>query len=333
MARSVFRKDLAKLAYAYKNPVSWYLDPVIPEVGVDAMEGQYRKMNEDTYFAQVETSLTEDGYARESNEADSFESYSLEMLGQAQFISDLEMKQPGSYEYLNAADMLRKKVEFKAMQMKQDKEIRIANFLFDSGNYSLTTTLTGTDQWSDLNNSDPLVNVQTGIDALLGPANLMIMGHEVLRQLQRHSKITGATTVYGKTRKDPTLNPEVTVQYLANYFGIETVLVGRAIKDSTPLTKGTATSAQIWGKHVFIGYLDRNAATNPDIASFAKMLYLDHPSMKPGGQGDGTMGWMVKTTPDDRKGVVGGLYLDVGYAMQLKVFAAKLGYLIVNAVA
>lgn len=97
-----------------------------------------------------------------------------------------------------------------------------------------TTSVWGTDStpsnlWSDFTNSDPIEDVENGKEAILSVTgqmpNTFVLGYQVFRKLKNHpdiiDRIKYTTGVTGNT---------VTEALLAQMFGVDRVLVARAIK-------------------------------------------------------------------------------------------------------
>jgi hypothetical protein len=74
------------------------------------------------------------------------------------------------------------------------REIRVADIVFDSSNYDSgkVKTLSGTSQWSDYSNSDPLSDLLTALDAPLVRPDTLTIGQQVWTALRQHPKIVQA---------------------------------------------------------------------------------------------------------------------------------------------
>jgi len=134
------------------------------------------------------------------------------------------------------------------------KEIEVATLLttptnWASGHY---TTLTGTDQWSDYTNSDPLDDVDDGLAAINKAVHVMdgqikmVLGKEVYRGLRRHPLLTE----YFKYTSGGLVTPKM----MAEAFGVSEVIVGEATYNSANEGQ-TADGAYIWGKNALLIYV------------------------------------------------------------------------------
>lgn len=118
-----------------------------------------------------------------------------------------------------------------------------------------TTSVWGTDStpsnlWSDFTNSDPIEDVETGKETILSVTgqmpNTFVLGYQVFRKLKNHpdviDRIKYTTGVTGNT---------VTEALLAQMFGVDRVLVARAIK-ATNVEGETAAYSFTHGKHALL---------------------------------------------------------------------------------
>lgn len=170
------------------------------------------------------------------------------------------------------------------------------------------TELTGTDQWSDLDDSDPIDDVGAAIDAIQGTIgqipNVLVMGPAVMKSLKNHPAII--------ERIKYSERAIVTEDLLAAIFGIQTVKVAAAAYSSEA---GTFTS--VWGKNVIIAFVPPAAARDTGAPAYA---YTLRKTGRP----------VVKRYVDQRANS------EIVYAEDLldaKILSDVAGYLIENAVA
>lgn len=117
-------------------------------------------------------------------------------------------------------------------------------------------TLTGTDQWSDPTNSDPVndidalkmqVKSKTGKDP-----NVIAMGSEVFDVVKNHPKLQTTNTLQQKFPATP--------ESLAKYFSVQEVLIGAAI-----YADAKDNFHYIWGKYVVGAYVNPVSKAERDI--------------------------------------------------------------------
>lgn len=176
-----------------------------------------------------------------------------------------------------------------AAHMKIQREKRVATLIEATGTYpssSHYTTLSGTTQWSDFTNGNPETDIEAGKRQCLvagsTPANTIHIPWEVASKVKQHPIIREL------------------VKYSAKYDGFAggdlnglpptlwelKVVVSRATYNSANPGQ-TQSNAFIWGKHVWIGYV--NPVPTPMDQSFGysfdaqplwikkgRMEFLDH---------------------------------------------------------
>ena len=149
--------------------------------------------------------------------------------------------------------------------IKKEKLVRA--LAFTSGNWTGAVTLSGTDQWSDYSNSDPFDDVTTAVLAVtlacLEQPNTIVMGLQVFMKLALHPDLLERCKYTG-TNERPAM---VTAQMMAALFGVDQVLVGAAVQD-TSQEGGTSSPAFIWDKKLWIGYVAPAAAIENPSAGY-----------------------------------------------------------------
>lgn len=112
------------------------------------------------------------------------------------------------------------------------------------------TILSGTAQWSDYVNSDPISNVRTGMDKvksqILKTPNTLLMGYEVFSKLQDHPDIIDRIK-YSQLGV-------VTSELMSKVFNVARVVVADAAQN-TAAENQTAAMSYLWGKHAWILYI------------------------------------------------------------------------------
>lgn len=136
-----------------------------------------------------------------------------------------------------------------------DREIRVAGTVFATGNYAAgnQATLSGTSQWSDRVNSDPLNAITTAMDVPLVRPNKMVIGQLAWTQLRMHPKLVQAIGRSAQTAGYASL------QQIAELLELQEIIVGRAFYNTAK--KGqTPSYARAWGKHCSLLHIDSLAA-------------------------------------------------------------------------
>jgi hypothetical protein len=196
-----------------------------------------------------------------------------------------------------------------------NREKRLADVVFNLNTYpsAQRVTLSGTDQFSDFTNSDPIGVITDALSAMLRRANVMVLGREVADKLQLHPQIIQA--VYGKSTATSSIVP---LEAIATLFGLKEVKVGDAWYNTAK--KGqTASFSRVWGKHVALFH--RSTATpnmmNPGVTFMLTAQFGDR---------------FAGVIPDHYMGARGGQMVRAGESVDEKVISNLAGYFIKDAV-
>lgn len=221
---------------------------------------------------------------------------------------DIELAANAGYDALGRA------VEGIVDLILLDREKRSADLAFDDTQYAAANkvTLSGTSQWSDFTNSNPISDILTGLDAALVRPNVMVIGRAVWTKLIQHPKIVKAT--YG----DATDAGVARKRDVAELFELDEILVGEAWINTAK--KGqAATYARAWGKHASLIYRDPLALSTGRRPTFGFTARF----------GTRIAGAMA----DAKIGLRGGQRVRAGESVKEVFVANDLGYFIKNAVA
>ena len=137
-----------------------------------------------------------------------------------------------------------------------------------AGNYGSNnkTTLSGSSQWSDLSNSNPIGDVEAAKEAIRAATgkrpNTLMMGAAVMAQLRLHSKILDRIKYTG--RDVPTAD------LLASLFGVQRVVVGDAI-----YANDAGNFVDVWGKDVVLAYTELGSLKSAGLPSYGYTYQLE----------------------------------------------------------
>jgi hypothetical protein len=126
-----------------------------------------------------------------------------------------------------------------------------AEFLV-TGTWTTNTTLSGTDQWSDYANSDPIKNIDdaketlTGLTGIPGEMLSLAMGSGVWKKLKRHPNILNA---FGGG--NPSLKV-ATKQMVADLLEVKELIVSEAIWNTNNEGNATQTLSRIVSKNCLV---------------------------------------------------------------------------------
>ncbi|MCF7964209.1 MAG: hypothetical protein K9L79_01580 [Methylobacter tundripaludum] len=298
--------ELTAIAVMYKNK-SMIADQVAPRVPVGKQEFKYLKHDLAEGFTVPDTKVGRKSKPNEVEFTATEETDSTEDFGLDDPIPQADINNaPPNYNPLG------KSVEFTTNLIELDREVRVANKVFNAANYAAGNkiTLSGTDQFSNAASS-PIDVMTDALDSMIMRGNVMVVGRLAYSRLVRHPHIIKA--YYGTGNDKGIANREI----LKELFELEDVLVGESFVNTA--RKGQAASlARAWGKHIALIHRAANAELMRG-ATF--MLTAEFGSRIAGG------------APDKDIGLRGGVRVRVGESVKEVMLANDLGYLIQNAVA
>jgi len=129
--------------------------------------------------------------------------------------------------------------------LMRGRESRVAAAVFNSTTF---TPVTVTQEWDDAANATPLEDVNAGKKVIRNATgllpNTLIISYSTFLDLGVAVKLIDRIkyTFPGVQRG------EISVELLAQYFGVEQVIVGSAIKDATAKGKSMGTATDLWDK-------------------------------------------------------------------------------------
>jgi hypothetical protein len=132
-----------------------------------------------------------------------------------------------------------------------NREKRVSEAVFNLANYdaSQRATLAGTAQWSDYANSDPMSVLLAAIDAMLMPANMLVLGNATWQRLRQNPKLVQA--IRGSVNSTGVLRREE----VADALEIEKIIVGTG-RVNIAAPGQPASFARVWGKHAALLHIN-----------------------------------------------------------------------------
>lgn len=240
------RPEYTALAINYRNK-ALIADEVMPRVPVGSEKFKWLSFQKEDRFTIPDTKLGRTSYANQVE----FGGTEVEDL-----TKDYGLEHPvPNKDIANSSDTydpLGRATELTSELLALSRENRVAGVVFGASTYATAnkSTLSGTSQWSDYTNSDPVDVMLESIDGLLVRPNKLVLGRAVWTKLKKHPKVV--TKVLGASNT----SGMVTLQQFADALELEQVLVGQSFLNSAK--KGqTATFAEVWGKHAAFIYQNR----------------------------------------------------------------------------
>lgn len=194
-----------------------------------------------------------------------------------------------------------------------DREIRVANLVTTLGTYPAANraTLSGTSQWSDFTNSNPLDALLVALDVPLVRPNTVVMGQAVWTKMRQHPRLIQAANASAQT------GGAITRQDLADLLEVRNILIGAGF-GNTALKGQTPSYSRVWGKHCALLYISEEQA-NADQPTFGFTAQFGNR--------------IASDIADPDIGMRGGVMVRVGESVKEVISANDAGYFFQNAVA
>ncbi len=303
--------ELTAIAIAYRNK-TLIADDVLPRVIVPSADFKYRLYSLAEGFTVPDTKVGRRSAPNEVVFSATEATASVVDYGLSSPVpnSDIEAANGTPYDPLGRA------TEQAMNLLMLDREVRAAALVFATGSYAAgnQATLSGTSQWSDYTNSNPLSAIMDALDTMVMRPNIGVFGRATWTKLRQHPRIVEAVrgTGAGLNAQGVANRREV-----ADLLELEDIYVGEGFLNTAK--KGqTATAARVWGKHASFIYRDSLAdASNGTTFGFT-----------------GQWGSRVAGSEYDKSiGLRGGQEVRVGESVKELITANDLGYFFQNAVA
>lgn len=301
---------LTAIAIAYRNPDKALIaDAVFPRVPVKAVDFTYTSYGDTTSGYRLPD--TRVGPTSRINR--------VELKGQRipGTCDDNAIGVPLSFYDTNTSgegvDAKKLATEFATNIVTMRHEVDVASLVFSLASYPTARrqTLSGTAQFSDYTNSDPIGVILTGLDTALVRPNVLVFGQRSWSVLRRHPHIVSACQGNEGTRG------AASKEAVAELFEVGEVLVGEGWLD-TSLPGATPVMTRVWGNHIAGIYRDRVAASSGGLTFGATFQY-------------GTR--IAGTIDDPEMGLRGGQLAKVGESTKPTIVAADAAFFWENAVA
>jgi len=304
------RTDLTGIAIAYKNE-AYIADEIYPYIPVNERSFEWDEFEQSTYFDMVDDTVGPTSQPNQIRWTSSRKPGRVldRALDSPVPYSDLQTE---SGKLLNP-DQIAATLVMELVALNREK--RAADLTFNLNNYPSTqrATLSGTSQWSDIVNSNPISAIEDALDIPLMRPNCIVFGSEAWKGLRRHPKIVeavvGTGAQYGLA----------TVTQVASLFEVDRILIGRA-RGNAAVFGQDASIQRLWGKHCSLLYhnpLSRSAIDVPPTWGMTARL------------GDRIAGQI----DDPDMGMRGGHRVRAGESVQEFIAANFCGYFFQNAVA
>lgn len=303
---------LSGIALAYTNK-KLIADAVMPRVTVANQSFKWLSFTKADRFTIPNTLIGRKGRANEvefsaSEVSDSISDYALSDV----VPNDDIAAAPEGYDPLgNATEGISDLVAL-------DREVRVSSLVFNNASYAAANraTLSGTSQWSDFANSDPVAAIMQALDGMLMRPNIGVFGRQTWTTLRRHPKIIAAVIPLGG---NASVGGVASLQAVADLFELDRIEIGEAFSN-TAKPGQTAAYSRLWGKHA--AFLLQNSLVK---STSAKQMTWGY-----------TAQWqsrVAKRMEEPQIGLRGAQRVLVGESVKEIIAASDVGYYFENAVA
>ncbi len=299
-------RTMSAIAIAYRNK-RLISDKVLPRVPVNKQEFKYMIHSLEESFTIPDTKV-----GRKSKPTEVSFSATEEISATVDYALDDPIPYADIENTSEKFDPIGNSTTILTDLILLDREVRTANLVFDPNNYSAANkkALSGTEQWDDYINSDPLNELMTALEVPIMRPNIMTIGREAYSKLIMHPLIVKA--VHGNSGDVGVAQH----QALASLLELDEVLVGEGFVNTA--RKGqTPVLQRVWGKHCSLLYRD-------ELASADKGTTFGFTAQ----WGNRFSGYK----DDPNIGMRGGLINRVGESVKELITSSDLGYFLQNVV-
>lgn len=316
----VIQPRLTAIALAYRNE-RFVADDVLPRVPVESQVFKWSQYTKGDSFTVPDTRVGRKGDVNEidwsaTETQSSTKDYGLEDA--IPYYDVLAAQAAMKAQGVMPIDPQARSTELLTDLVALDREVRVANLLNNPANYPTAnkTTLSGTSQWSDFANSDPVTAILTTMDGMLIRPNKMVIGRAVYTKLRMHPKVVAAVFALGGNAETGGI---VGLRAIADLLELEEIIVGEGWVNTAK--KGQPVSvARVWGKNALLYY------QNPVLASPQGVMTFGFTA-----QWGPRIAGVIENDPDI--GLRGGTRVRVGESVEEVIAAPDVGYLFQTAVA
>ncbi len=194
-------------------------------------------------------------------------------------------------------------------------------------NITQNTTLSGTSQWSDYVNSDPILAVETQKETVQQATgklpNVFQMSRPTFRALRNHPKVLD--------RIKYTTKPPLNTTQLAEAFEVDKIVLGESLYNTVHRGQ-TDSLGYVWGKNALLAYVPPRPAKREVALGYTFCWILRGAGGPPGTdmRKSGGGGILIKKWRDEGKD---SNMLGIRFYYVQQFIEANCGYLWVNAVA
>jgi hypothetical protein len=240
---------LTEFGVAYRqSQTSYIFDKVFPFINVDKRSNRYNIWTKGDWFRDEAKPRAGDAESAGGGYTTSTDTYNCDVVA---FHKDIDYQSRASADPV--FNLEREAAEFVTDRLCLRQEIQWVSDFFASSTWG--TDNTPSSLWSDYSASDPGANVDTAKRTVLlntgKEPNTMVLGYDVFIALRRHPDIKAQFGLPMGSAQN------IGESQLAQFFGLERVLVARTIVNSG-LEGASNSFAFNHGKHALVCYVAPN---------------------------------------------------------------------------
>lgn len=302
---------LTAIALAYRNPdIALIADDVLPRTPT-AEEFRWLKYDLAQGFTVPETRVGRKSMPNQVDFAATDQTSKVEDYGLDDWVPnrDIEIARAQG----DGIDPEGMATEYLTNLVQLSREARVAGLVFNTASYPAgqVSTLSGTSQWSDVANSDPVAAIGDALDVPVMRPNIAAIGQQAWTKLRRHPKLVQAVK---NTNQGAGM---ISRQEFADFFELQALYVGASFVNSAK--KGqTASLARVWGKHLSLIYRDRSSGPQAGVTFGFTAQFGDK---------------IAGSLADERVGLTGSTLVRSGERVKEIIAAPDVGYFFQNCVA
>lgn len=311
---------LTAVAIGYRNPeASRIADEVLPRMAVGAEKFKWTEYPLSEAFNLPDARVGRKGRVQQLEFGGEERTSAVEDYGLDSPIpnSDIQAAAEARARKVSSFDPEKHAVQMLTDTIANIREVRVAQMVQNSANYATgrKEVLSGTDQFSDYTNSDPITAIKDGMNStLVHRPNTAVMGRDVWSALSSHPVLVNA--VKGNVSSKGIISPEEFVQLFAGE-GLKKVLIGDAWFNSAK--PGQDVSLQkAWGSHLSLLHINRTATPEGGGISYG---WTAEYGAKVAGR-----------IEDEDIGLQGGFRIRTGERVKEEIVAKDVGYFFEDAV-
>lgn len=305
---------LTNVSVHYRNE-SYVAQRLLPVLPVPSIAGEYVKYRKEDAFTIPDHRRGPKSQAREVDWASENEKYKLDPYALKDFVADRDQNTGKA----DGMDLEIDTTDFLTNLLMLGREKRLANILTDTSVMTNNTTLSGTSQFSDYVNSDPLPALTACRDACFVKPNTMVISEDVWAKLQFHPRIVKAIHPLGDG------SGIVDLFQFGSLLNIANVYVPNG-KHNIAARGKPGVYRNIWGKDIVMAYV--SPAETKKAVTLGWDFTLSHGPLEDGEE----MTFRVRTWRDESTGG-GGTWVEADYEAEAAIVCPDVGFLIKNAVA